>query len=71
MLVLTRKVGDKIKVIHNGEELEVCLVNINGKQVKIGFGGNKSFDIKRDDYEPACNASQKARLRKLAGELLQ
>lgn len=50
MLQLSRKVGESIKIVHNGE---VLLIHITGKKSNnefvLGFEGSRSFDVVRDN----------------------
>lgn len=47
MLILTRKIGEKIKI---GDDIEVVLVDITGaNQVKIGINAPKGIPILREE----------------------
>jgi len=49
MLVLTRSAGNKLFIEHEGETLEMVIVKVREKEVRIGFEGSRSFNIRRDD----------------------
>lgn len=49
MLVLTRKVDQRVFIDHAGERLELMVTRIDGTQVKLGFEGPDGFVICRDD----------------------
>ena len=44
MLVLTRKVGDKVLL---GDEIEIVVVDIQGNQVKLGISAPRSLSVLR------------------------
>jgi carbon storage regulator len=44
MLVLTRKVGDKVLL---GDEIEIAVVDIRGNQVKLGISAPRSLPVLR------------------------
>ncbi|MEJ2656889.1 MAG: carbon storage regulator CsrA [Desulfobacterales bacterium] len=44
MLILTRKLGEKITI---GDDITVTLVEIKGKQVKLGIEAPKHIEIHR------------------------
>lgn len=46
MLVLTRRVGESIKV---GEDIMVTVMSVQGGQVKIGIDAPKSINIVRTE----------------------
>jgi len=46
MLVLTRRVGESIRI---GENINVQVYGINGNQIKIGIQAPKDVDIVRDN----------------------
>ncbi|MGA1847546.1 carbon storage regulator CsrA [Deferribacter abyssi] len=49
MLVLTRKIGESIVI---GDEIEVRIININGKTVRIGIDAPKHIVVHRKEiYE--------------------
>jgi len=49
MLILTRKLGEKINI---GDDISVTLLEIKGAQVKIGIQAPKSIGIHRNEiYE--------------------
>ncbi|MFC1614780.1 carbon storage regulator CsrA [Gemmatimonadota bacterium] len=49
MLILTRKLGESIAI---GDQIKVTLIEIQGKQVKIGVNAPKNVSIHRQEiYE--------------------
>ncbi|WP_102026690.1 carbon storage regulator CsrA [Salirhabdus sp. Marseille-P4669] len=46
MLVLTRKIGESIRV---GDDIEVKVISVDGDQIKIGIDAPKSVDIHREE----------------------
>ena len=49
MLILTRKLGESIAI---GDQIKVTLIDIQGKQVKIGVNAPKDVPIHRQEiYE--------------------
>ena len=49
MLVLTRKVGQKITIDSNGELIEIVVCKKYGRQVTIGVTAPRDYKILRDD----------------------
>ena len=48
MLVLTRKVGDKVLL---GDEIEIVVVDIQGNQVKLGISAPRSLSVLRAELK--------------------
>ena len=48
MLVLTRKVGDKVLL---GEEIEIAVVEIRGNQVKLGISAPRPLPVLRAELK--------------------
>lgn len=46
MLVLSRKVGEVIKI---GSDIELTVVSVNGEQVKVGISAPKTIEIYRKE----------------------
>ena len=49
MLVLTRKPGESIFI---GDDIEVTITKVNGRQVHIGIAAPRSMNIRRGELEP-------------------
>jgi carbon storage regulator len=64
MLVLTRKIGEQITI---GESIQVTVIAIRGKRVRIGLAAPHQISIQRDDIAsgpPALAGSRCGRERK-------
>ena len=49
MLILTRRVGERLMV---GDEVTVCVLDVKGRQVKIGIDAPKAVAVHREEiYE--------------------
>ena len=46
MLVLARKVGERILI---GHDIEICLVEIRGDKVRIGIEAPKTVSVHREE----------------------
>ena len=46
MLILTRKLGERITI---GDEIMIQVIEIKGKQVRLGIEAPKSFSIHRNE----------------------
>ena len=46
MLVLTRRLGEAVTI---GEEIKIIIVEVDGKQVKIGIDAPRSIEIYREE----------------------
>jgi carbon storage regulator len=49
MLVLSRKIGEKIMI---GEDIEVCVVEISGGKARIGITAPKNVPVFREELLP-------------------
>lgn len=54
MLVLTRKVGEGIKI---DEDIFVRIIQVKGKQVRIGIEAPRETRIQREELEAGSNRS--------------
>ncbi len=60
MLILTRKLGESIAI---GDDIRVTLIEIQGRQVKIGVGAPKDVPIHRlEIYEKIQSENLRASL---------
>ena len=55
MLVLTRKLGEKVNI---GDDVSVTVVQIKGKQVRLGFNAPKETRIDRPERLEKAEANQ-------------
>ena len=55
MLVLTRKIGEMIRI---GEEIELVVVDVSRGRVKLGFSGPRNIRVRRSEL--AENAGERA-----------
>jgi carbon storage regulator len=46
MLILTRRVGETIRI---GEDIEVTVLEVNGRQVRIGVKAPKDVAVDREE----------------------
>ncbi len=46
MLILTRKVGEKLKI---GEEIDVVILGVKGNQVRIGIQAPNHISVHREE----------------------
>ena len=46
MLVLTRKIGEMIRI---GEEMELVVVDVSRGRVKLGFAGPRTICVRRSE----------------------
>lgn len=47
MLILSRKTGEKVVIETPGGDVEVCVTNVRGGTVAVGFNAPKDFNIRR------------------------
>ena len=70
MLVLTRKLGESIKI---NDDIKVTIVQIKGKQVRVGIDAPKSTKIHREEVymaiqkqnQQAASSASPVELRKI------
>lgn len=55
MLILTRRVGEKVFI---GDDIEVVVVDIQGGQVVIGFTAPKAIPIQREEIHSKIKAEE-------------
>lgn len=48
MLVLTRKIGEKLRIGTNGE-IEICVVEIRGDRIRIGVNAPRDLPVHRSE----------------------
>ncbi len=46
MLILTRKVGEKIRI---GDDIEISLLDIKGRQARIGINAPRGLSVHREE----------------------
>ena len=52
MLVLTRRLGERILVEVNGETVSVEIMKIGGSRVSVGVSASKNVAIRRQELTP-------------------
>ena len=58
MLVLTRKVGDSIRI---GDDVKITIVDVDGNNIKIGIDAPRSVAVHREEvYERILLENKKA-----------
>ena len=55
MLVLTRKVGQKILI---GENVEVTILGVSGGQIKVGVAAPRSVNVDREEIRDKKKRSE-------------
>ncbi|MCI1858735.1 MAG: carbon storage regulator CsrA [Sporolactobacillus sp.] len=69
MLILTRKIGESIRI---GDTIEVKVVAIDGDQVKLGIEAPKTVDIHRSEiYEAIQKENSSAVAKQLSEDVLR
>ncbi|MDD5457845.1 MAG: carbon storage regulator [Phycisphaerae bacterium] len=56
MLILSRQINEKIKI---GNDIEIVVVAIKGKKVRLGVNAPESIQIIRDDAKCHCSDPSK------------
>lgn len=57
MLILSRKIDEKIKI---GEDITITLIDVHGDQVKIGVEAPKNVKVFRQEVFDAIQSENKA-----------
>lgn len=57
MLILTRRVGETIKI---GEDIEVTVLGVKGAQVRIGINAPPSVPVHREEIYERIKKEQQA-----------
>lgn len=68
MLVLTRKIGETIVI---DDDVRITVVQIKGKQVRIGVDAPKETKIHREEIYQAIQDENRAAMKSMATELQQ
>ena len=68
MLVLTRKIGETIVI---DDDVRITVVQIKGKQVRIGVDAPKETKIHREEIYQAIQDENRAAMKSIATELQQ
>ncbi len=66
MLVLTRKIGETITIDDN---IKITVVQIKGKQVRVGIDAPKETKIYREEVYTAIQEENRAALNSMSGDL--
>lgn len=66
MLVLTRKIGETITIDDN---IKITVVQIKGKQVRVGIDAPKETKIYREEVYSAIQEENRAALNSMSGDL--
>ncbi|MCO7176438.1 carbon storage regulator CsrA [Sporolactobacillus kofuensis] len=68
MLILTRKLGEAIRI---GDDIEVKIVGIAGDQIKLGISAPRDIDVNRAEiYEAIQKENSQATQADLSEELI-
>lgn len=65
MLILTRRVGEKLKI---GDDIEVVVLGVKGNQVRIGVKAPRSLDVHRQEVYERIHGADEDCLPKAVGE---
>lgn len=55
MLILTRRVGETIRI---GDNIEITVLGVNGNQVKIGTNAPKDVEVHREEIYQRINSKK-------------
>lgn len=66
MLVLTRKIGETIVI---DDDVRITVVQVKGKQVRIGVDAPKETKIHREEIYQAIQDENRAAMKSMATEL--
>jgi carbon storage regulator len=66
MLVLTRKIGESITI---DDQIKITIVQVKGKQVRIGIDAPKETKIYREEVYAAIQDENRAALKSMATDL--
>lgn len=55
MLILTRRVGETIRI---GDNIEITVLGVNGNQVKIGTNAPKDLPVHREEIYQRIKADK-------------
>ena len=58
MLILQRKVGERIRI---GEAIEICIIQIRGNRVKLAFDAPKDVPVHREEVARRIHADEQSR----------
>lgn len=67
MLVLARKVGEKLRI---GDDIEIVVVEVRGDLIRLGISAPRGVSIHREEIYAAIQAENMAAL-KIQGDLSQ
>ncbi|MCQ2009659.1 carbon storage regulator CsrA [Sporolactobacillus sp. STSJ-5] len=68
MLILTRKLGESIRI---GDDIEVKIVAVSGDQIKLGITAPREVDVNRGEiYEAIRKENNSAATSKLPEDIL-
>jgi carbon storage regulator len=57
MLVLTRKIGEQIVI---GDDIKIKIVEVKGKQVRVGIEAPRSIEVNREEIYQQKNADKES-----------
>lgn len=65
MLILTRRVGEKLKI---GDDIEVVVLGVKGNQVRVGVTAPRDVEVHREEVYERIHGADADRLPKAVGE---
>lgn len=66
MLILARKVGEKVRI---GDDIELTVVEVRGDMVRLGISAPRGIPVHRQEIYEAIQAENRAAARAFTGDL--
>lgn len=57
MLILTRRVGEKLRI---GDNIEIEILSVNGRQIRLGINAPKQVSVHREEIYKKIQEEKKA-----------
>ena len=62
MLILTRKVGETIKI---GDDISVTVLGVKGNQVRVGVGAPRDISVHREEIYERIQNEERTKISKV------